>query len=97
MTTSAAGLLVFALYLVTMLAIGVLSGRQQQSAEHLWVAGRRFGTAMMVMGLMAVMHGGSILSGMAFAGTYGGVATLPFNCSPGGWCGSSPTRRAWSW
>jgi Na+(H+)/acetate symporter ActP len=32
-----------------------------------------------VLGLMAaVMHGGSILSGVAFAGAFGGVAILPF-------------------
>lgn len=74
-----AGLLVFGLYLVVMVAIGLWSGRQQLSAADLWVAGRRFTTPVMVLGLMAaVMHGGSILSGVAFAGAFGGVAILPF-------------------
>jgi Na+/proline symporter len=79
MNTHAVGLLVFGFYLVAMVIIGLLSGKQQKSAEDLWVAGRRFGTAVMVMGLMAsIMHGGSILSGVAFAAAYGGVAVLPF-------------------
>jgi solute:Na+ symporter, SSS family len=77
--TGIAGYVVFGLYLLIMVVIGVASGRQQQSAGDLWVAGRRFGTAVLVMGLMAaIMHGGSILSGVAFAGAFGGVAILPF-------------------
>ena len=79
MTSFTAGLVVFVAYLLTMVGIGQATSRQQRSAEDLWVAGRRFGTVTMVLGLMAaVMHGGSILSGVAFAGAVGGVATLPF-------------------
>lgn len=79
MTAFTAGLAVFAAYLVAMILIGLASGRQQQTSADMWVAGRRFGTVTMVLGLMAaVMHGGSILSGVAFAGAVGGVATLPY-------------------
>lgn len=79
MTPHIAGYTVFITYLIAMIVIGLASGKQQQSTEDLWVAGRRFGTLTMVLGLMAaVMHGGSILSGVAFAGTFGGVAILPF-------------------
>lgn len=79
MTAFTAGLIVFSTYLIAMIAIGFASGRQQRTTEDLWVAGRRFGTFTMVLGLMAaVMHGGSILSGVALAGAVGGVATLPF-------------------
>jgi Na+/proline symporter len=79
MSETAAGFLVFGLYLLVMIGIGVTSGRQQHSASDLWVAGRRFGTVVMTLGLMAaVMHGGSILSGVAFAAAFGGVAILPF-------------------
>jgi len=75
----AAGFAVFGVYLLTMVLIGLASGRQQQNTTDLWVAGRRFGTPVMVMGLMAsIMHGGSILSGVAFAASFGGVAILPF-------------------
>jgi Na+/proline symporter len=78
-TPFTAGLLVFGAYLLAMIGIGLASGRQQRTTEDLWVAGRRFGTVTMVLGLMAaVMHGGSVLSGVAFAGTFGGVATLPY-------------------
>ena len=73
-----AGYLVFGSYIVLMVVIGLWSGRQQKGADDLWTAGRRFGTVVMVLGLMSsVMHGGSILSGVAFAAAYGGVAILP--------------------
>ena len=78
MTASTLGLLIFGAYLVVVIAIGVASGRQQRSEADLWVAGRRFGTLVMTLGIMAaVMHGGAILSGVAFAGSFGGVAILP--------------------
>ncbi|MDP6372591.1 MAG: hypothetical protein QF463_15995 [Vicinamibacterales bacterium] len=78
MTPSSVGLAVFAAYLIVVIAIAVISGRQQRSEADLWVAGRRFGTVVMTLGMMAaVMHGGSVLSGVAFAGAFGGVAILP--------------------
>lgn len=78
MSPQTAGLLVFGTYLVVMVVIGMASGRQSRTTEDLWVAGRRFGTTIMVLGIMAaVMHGGSILSGVAFAGANGAVIT-PF-------------------
>ncbi len=78
MNSTVAGYLVFGSYIVLMVVIGLWSGRQQKGADDLWTAGRRFGTVVMVLGLMSsVMHGGSILSGVAFAAAYGGVAILP--------------------
>ncbi len=78
MNPTVAGYLVFGAYIVLMVVIGLWSGRQQRGADDLWTAGRRFGTLIMVLGLMSsVMHGGSILSGVAFAAAYGGVAILP--------------------
>lgn len=78
MNPTVAGYLVFGAYIVLMVVIGLWSGRQQKGADDLWTAGRRFGTVVMVLGLMSsVMHGGSILSGVAFAGAFGGVAILP--------------------
>ncbi len=72
-------LVIFAAYLVVMTIVGLVSSRQQRETSDYWVAGRRFGTTVMVLALMAaVMHGGSILSGVAFAGAFGGVAILPF-------------------
>jgi Na+/proline symporter len=79
MAPASAGFIIFAAYLLTIVEIWLLAGRQQRNATDLWVAGRRFGIVVMVLGLMAaVMHGGSILSGVAFAATFGGVAILPF-------------------
>ncbi len=78
MNPTVAGYLVFGSYIVLIVVIGLWSGRQQKGADDLWTAGRRFGTVVMVLGLMSsVMHGGSILSGVAFAAAYGGVAILP--------------------
>ena len=78
MTPSAIGLLIFGAYLVAIVTIGIVSGQQQKNEADLWVAGRRFGTTIMTLGMMAaIMHGGSILSGVAFAGAFGGVASLP--------------------
>ena len=78
MTPSAIGLLIFAAYLIAIVVIGIVAGQQQKNEADLWVAGRRFGTTIMTLGMMAaVMHGGPILSGVAFAGAFGGVAILP--------------------
>ena len=61
MTPSAIGLLIFGAYLVAIVAIGIVSGQQQKNEADLWVAGRRFGTTIMTLGMMAaIMHGGSI-------------------------------------
>lgn len=76
---STAGLLVLLGYLAGMLAIGVISARYQKTSTDFWVAGRSFGTVVMVMALVAsIMHGGSIISGLAFAAKFGGVAILPY-------------------
>jgi sodium/proline symporter len=72
------GLVVFGLYLLTIIGIGLAAARYQQTSEDFWVAGRRFGLGVMIIANMAaIMHGGSILSGIAFAGRFGGVASLP--------------------
>ncbi len=79
MSPTSIGLLIFALYLLGMVAIGLISARYQKTSEDFWVAGRRFGLPVMIMANMAaIMHGGSVLSGVAFAGLYGGVALLPY-------------------
>ena len=79
MSHTSIGLVIFVLYLLGMVAIGLISARYQKTSEDFWVAGRRFGLPVMVMANMAaIMHGGSILSGVAFAGLYGGVALLPY-------------------
>lgn len=73
------GLIIFGLYLLVVVAIGLWAARYQQTSEDFWVAGRRFGIPVMIMANMAaVMHGGSILSGVAFTGRFGGVAILPY-------------------
>jgi SSS family solute:Na+ symporter len=78
MSPTLAGYVVFGGYIVLNVVIGLWSGRQQKGADDLWTAGRRFGTVVMILGLMSsIMHGGSILSGVAFAAAYGGVAILP--------------------
>ena len=72
------GLIVFGLYLFIVVGIGFWAARYQQTSEDFWVAGRRFGLGIMIVANMAaIMHGGSILSGIAFAGRFGGVSTLP--------------------
>jgi Na+/proline symporter len=79
------GLVIFGFYLAAVVAIGIISARFQKTSEDFWVAGRRFGLLVMIMANMAaIMHGGSILSGVAFAGRFGGVATLPFAAFCGG-------------
>ncbi len=78
MSPTSIGLLIFVLYLLGMVAIGLISARYQKTSEDFWVAGRRFGLPVMIMATMAaIMHGGSVLSGVAFAGVYGGVALFP--------------------
>ena len=73
------GLGIFGLYLLAVVAIGIWAARYQQTSEDFWVAGRRFGLLVMIMANMAaIMHGGSILSGVAFTGRFGGVAILPY-------------------
>lgn len=85
MTASTVGTIVFGLYLVAIIAIGLVASRYQKSEADFWVAGRRFGLGVMVMANMAaVMHGGAILSGIAFTGRFGGVAILPYISFVGG-------------
>ena len=78
-THSTFGIILFVSYLVVLAAIGVICARYQKNVEQFWVAGRRFGLVVMVIALMAsIMHGGSILSGIAFAARFGGVSVLAF-------------------
>ena len=85
MSATAIGGLVFGLYLVAIIAIGLVASRHQKTGADFWVAGRRFGLPVLVMANMAaVMHGGAILSGIAFTGRFGGVAILPYISFVGG-------------
>jgi Na+/proline symporter len=71
--------MIFAGYLALMLLIGIICSRYQKTMESFWVANRRVSLPIMVMVMLAsVMHGGTILSGLALAGNFGGVAVLPF-------------------
>ncbi len=85
MSATTIGIVIFAIYLVAILALGVISSRHQKTGADFWVANRRFGLPVMVMANMAaIMHGGSILSGVAFSAKFGGVAILPFISFVGG-------------
>lgn len=85
MTATTIGALVFGVYLIAIITIGVIAARYQETEADFWVAGRRFGLPVMVMANMAaVMHGGAILSGIAFTGRFGGVAVLPYISFVGG-------------
>lgn len=79
------GASVFGLYLAAIVIIGLVASRYQKNETDFWVAGRRFGLGVLVMANMAaVMHGGAILSGIAFSGRFGGVAILPYISFVGG-------------
>ncbi len=70
---------------MVVIIIGLVASRYQESGADFWVAGRRFGLPIMIMANMAaIMHGGAILSGVAFAGKFGGVAILPYISFVGG-------------
>lgn len=73
------GLAIFGAYLLAVIVLGLIAARYQRTEEDFWVAGRRFGLVILVIANMAaIMHGGSILSGVAFSGEFGGVAALPY-------------------
>lgn len=79
------GIIIFGLYLVVIIALGLLASRYQKDETDFWVAGRSFGLGIMVMANMAaIMHGGAILSGVAYAGKFGGIAILPYISFVGG-------------
>lgn len=79
MNLGAPGLFVFAVYMAALVLVGILAGRLQRTSEDFWVAGRRFGIGLLVIAEVAsVLHGGTVLSGVALAARVGGVATLPF-------------------
>ena len=83
--TNTVGIAVFGIYLVAIIALGLIASRYQKTEADFWVAGRRFRLGIMVMANMAAgMHGGAILSGIAFTGLYGGVAILPYISFAGG-------------
>ena len=73
------GLSIFIIYLIFMVGIGIYTSRFQKTTEDFWVAGRKFGPITLAIAIMAsIMHGGSILSGLAYAAKFGGPAILPF-------------------
>ena len=79
------GLAIFGAYLLVVSVLGVIAARQQKTSADFWVAGRRFGLVVLIIANMAaIMHGGSILCGVAFAGRFGGVAILPYLSFVGG-------------
>jgi len=85
MSATSIGIVIFAIYLVAILALGLIASRGQKTSADFWVANRRFGLGVMVMANMAaIMHGGAILSGVAFSAKFGGVAILPFISFVGG-------------
>lgn len=85
MSGNTTGILVFVAYLVTIVVLGVVASRYQETEADFWVAGRRFGLVVLVMANMAaIMHGGAVLSGIAFTGQFGGVAILPYISFVGG-------------
>jgi len=79
------GIAIFIFYLVVIVVLGLIASRYQKTEADFWVAGRRFGLGIMIIANMAaIMHGGAILSGVAFAGKFGGVAILPYISFVGG-------------
>ncbi len=85
MSATTIGIVIFAIYLVAILAIGLIAYRGEKAGAGFWVANRRFGLGVMVMANMAaIMHGGAILSGVAFSAKFGGIAILPFISFVGG-------------
>ncbi|MGJ0845647.1 sodium:solute symporter family protein [Tissierella praeacuta] len=79
MEFSTSGLIVLLSYMILMVMVGWLSSKYQNNSTDFWVGGRRFGTGVMTLALLAsIMHGGSIISGIAFAAQFGGVAILPY-------------------
>jgi len=79
LSATAIGIVIFSFYLVAIVVLGLIASRYQETGADFWVAGRRFGLGVMVMANMAaVMHGGAILSGVAFTAKFGGVAILPY-------------------
>lgn len=85
MISNPVGVSVFGFYLLVIIALGLVASRYQKTEADFWVAGRRFSLWVLVMANMAaIMHGGAILSGVAFAGQFGGVAILPYISFVGG-------------
>ena len=91
------GLALFILYLGIMVGVGLVAARFQKTSADFWVANRSIGLAVLVMANMAaIMHGGSILSGVALMGNIGGVAGLPYLAFVGVMCQNSDQRRGLS-
>lgn len=79
MTLGSTGLIIFGVYMVILVVIGIVAARYQRTSEDFWVAGRRFGVWLLVVAeLASVLHGGTIQGGVALAARFGGVAILPF-------------------
>ena len=73
------GILIFSSYFVLVLGLGLIASRFQRSGDDFWVAGRRFGLAILVVANMAaILNGGALISGAGYAAKFGWVAILPF-------------------
>ena len=79
MSVTQIGIPLFIFYLMMMTVIGFLASRHQRSSTDFWVAGRQIGLPLLIVAnLAAIMHGGSILSGIGIIGKFGAIAGLPF-------------------
>lgn len=79
MQVSFYGVIILIIYMLLTVVVGVFSSKNQEDTEDFLVGGRNFGTSIMVMSLLAsIMHGGSIISGIASTAVNGGAAVLPY-------------------
>lgn len=69
-----AGIVVFVVYMLIMLAIGIIAGRLQRSTTHFWVANRAFGAPVLAIAiLVSIMHGGTLLGGTGQIAAQGAI------------------------
>lgn len=66
------GIVIFSLFLVTMVLVGVISAKYQKDTSEFWVGSRGFGGFVLAVAIVAsIMHGGTLVGGVGMMAAKG--------------------------
>ena len=72
------GLVIFGVYLLIMVGIGIFAAKLQKSTAAYWVADRGFGVPVLAIAiLVSIMHGGTIIGGTGAIAARGATRYTP--------------------
>ncbi len=77
-------MIIFSIYLLIMIGIGIFAARLQKSTTSYWVGDRGFGVPVLaIVILVSIVHGGTLVGGTGFTAARGAVAVNNLSFSLG--------------